>query len=190
MIQANDLRSSHSGAVLVIVLIMVGIFMIIVTSLVATSNINFRIAGNQQYRMEAKVAARNALEAYLSNDANFISPPLASITYPFNFNGDTQNGEDVYDMSATVAPAVCTLSQPISQVLLVLTDPDDAQCAGGVQKNQGIIGASGPASSSASWCSNMNWQVTSAVDDQATNVALAMIQGIAVRAATGTPCPS
>lgn len=185
MIQTNDLRRSHSGAVLVIVLIMVGIFMIIVTSLVATSNINFRIAGNQQYRMEAKVAARNALEAYLTNDANFISPPSAAVTYAFNFNGDTQD-----DMSATVAPAVCTLSQPISQVALDLTDPDDAQCVGGVQKNQGIIGASGPAGSSASWCSNMNWQVTSKVDDQATNVALAMTQGIAVRAATGTPCPS
>ncbi len=180
--------TTQRGAVLVIVLIMVGIFMVIVTSLVASSSINFRIAGNQQYRMEAKSAAKNALEAYISNPANFgPTPPTAAKTYEFNFNGDT-NG--VSDMSATIAPPVCATSRPIPQSELDLDDPDDAQCAGSVVSAQGMIGASGSVSSAASWCSNVNWQITAAVDDAATGVELAMVQGISMRATTGTPCPA
>ncbi|WP_372750234.1 pilus assembly protein [Litorivivens sp.] len=184
--------TTQRGAVLVIVLIMVGIFMVIVTSLVASSSINFRIAGNQQYRMEAKSAAKNALEAYVSNPANFgPSPPTAAKTYEFNFNGDTDSsGNPVIDMRATVPPPVCATSKPIPQSELDLDDPDDAQCAGSVVSTQGMIGASGSVGAGASWCSNVKWQISAEVDDAATGVALAMVQGISMRATTGTPCPA
>lgn len=185
-------RSSERGAVLVIVLVMVGIFMIIVTSLISSSTINFKIAANQQYYMEAKLAAKNALEGYMSNPANFKIPlPTVNSVFTYNFDGKTDgNGDDVVDMSATVSPPSCTAAKAISQLDLDLTKPEDAQCAGSIQSNQGIIGASGAAANTDSWCSNMNWEVAASVDDAATGVQLDMTQGVSTRAIIGTPCPT
>ncbi|MFB8831149.1 hypothetical protein ACE0DR_21875 [Azotobacter sp. CWF10] len=62
---------------------MLGILTLIVAAMVNSSNINFRIAGNQQYRSEALLTAQNAIEEYISNEANFTIPlPTAAISIP------------------------------------------------------------------------------------------------------------
>ena len=143
-------------------------------------------------RDRAKVAAKNALEGYMSNSANFKIPlPTSNSVFDFNFDGKTDaNGDDVVDISATVSPPSCTASKAISQVDLDLTKPEDAQCAGGVQSTQGIIGAGGASANSNSWCANMNWEVAAEVDDAATGAQLDMTQGVSTRAIIGTPCPT
>ena len=181
-------KSTQHGAVLIIVLVMVGIFMIIVTSLVGSSNINFRIAGNQQYRMEAKIAARHGLETYLSNDANFELPlPNADVPVGIDFDGD-----NVDDLVAVLPPAVCTKAETIKVSELNPTVQADAQCLGsGAGQQSGIIGGTGSGSTAGnSWCSRMNWQVSAAVNDDATGASVNMFQGIFMRAVVGTPCPS
>lgn len=188
--------SSQRGAVLIIVLVMVGIFMIIVTSLVSSSNINFRIAGNQQNRMEAKITARNAMETYLSNPANFSLPlPTSAQLIGTDFDGDDDPSTDAddintMDMWASVAPPRCTRSTTIAVSELDISKPDEAQCIGSASgQNTGIIGASGPITSGNSWCSRMNWEVASTVDDQSTGAKLAMYQGVYMLAVVGTSCP-
>lgn len=182
---ATRSASQQRGAILVIVLIMVGVFMIIVTSLVASSNINFRIAGNQQYRMEAKVAARNAIEAYLSESANFSLPlPNADQLLGVDFDGDGVN-----DMTAIVPPASCTKAKTIQVSELDPTVKADVACLGGKKDHRGIIGSSGAVGGGDSWCSRMNWEVISTVDDIATGASVAMVQGVYTRAVVGTPCP-
>ncbi|WP_372749115.1 hypothetical protein [Litorivivens sp.] len=185
--------TNQHGAVLVIVLIMVGIFMVIVTSLVASSSINFRIAGNQQYRMEAKLAARNALESYISNPANFALPlPQGNTVFNFNFSGkiDKQSGEALTEMSAIVSPPTCTMSNPIGINELDTTKKEDVQCMGSARTTPGIIGSSGATGNSDSWCTRMNWDVDAEVADTATGVEMDMTQGLSTRAVIGTPCPS
>lgn len=193
MIVPRGLPSKSRGAILIIVLVMVGIFMVIVTGMVATSNINFRIAGNQQYQLEAKTAARNSIEAFISNGANFALPLLTSATvFTFNLDGDVDaSGNDIDDISASIAPPVCTRSEPIGVNELDPSSADDVQCLGsGAGQNTGIISSGGVSGSGDSWCSRMNWEVESVVDDVNTGAAVSMNQGLFMRAIIGTPCPS
>ncbi len=178
--------SRERGATLVIVLVMVGIFMIIVTSLVSSSSINFKIAGNQQYRVEAKLAARNGMEAYISNPANFALPlPVNAEEIGTDFNGD-----GVDDMIASVAPPDCTKSTIIKVPELDVSNPNEAQCLGsGSMASTGIFGGSGGVTSGNSWCSRMNWDVASTVADGATGAGIEMHQGIYLLAIVGTSCP-
>ncbi len=182
------------GAVLIIVLVMVGIFMIIVTSLVGSSNINFRIAGNQQYRMEAKIAARNAMERYISNPANFTLPlPTSTQLIGTDFTGDDNPASETDDQNtmevwASIAPPVCMRSRTIPISDLDISKPDEAQCLGsGSGQNTGILGSGGAAGNS--WCARLNWDVNSVVNDATTGAKIDMHQGIFMLAVVGTSCP-
>ncbi|GAA4103565.1 pilus assembly PilX N-terminal domain-containing protein [Zhongshania borealis] len=173
------------GVVLIVVLIMLGVFSVIVVSMIGGSNINFKIAGNQQYRMEAKMAARNGVESYISNPANFALPlPTSDAFVNSDFNGD-----GVADMIAVVAPPDCLRAVPILQSALDVADPHDAQCLGSAQQNNsGLFHASGASSAGNSWCSKMTWDVGARVSDAKTGVDVAMHQGVYLRAIIGTTC--
>tara|TARA_R110001599_G_scaffold57562_4_gene158160 strand:- start:1149 stop:1712 length:564 start_codon:yes stop_codon:yes gene_type:complete len=173
------------GVVLIVVLIMLGVFSVIVVSMIGGSNINFKIAGNQQYRMEAKMAARNGVESYISNPANFALPLPTSDAY---VNSDF-NGDGVADMIAVVAPPNCLRAVPILQSALDVADPHDAQCLGSAQQNNsGLFHASGSSGAGNSWCSKMTWDVGARVSDAKTGVDVAMHQGVYLRAIIGTTC--
>lgn len=181
----QTLPKGESGVVLIVVLVMLGILTAIVATLVNTSSINFRIAGNQQYRQEAQMAAQGAIETYISNPANFKIPlPTANSAIGLDLDGD---GTEEY--SAVVPPPACLRSIPIKLTELDVTSADDAPCYGtGAVQNSGILGSGGAATGS-SWCSKMMWDVASSVDDSATtNVKVEVHQGIYLRALIGTPC--
>lgn len=173
------------GVVLIVVLIMLGVFSIIVVSMTGGSNINFRIAGNQQYRMEAKLTARNAVESYISNEANFALPLPTSDTYVVSdFDGD-----GTAEMTATVAPPDCLSINPIKHLDLDQTVKADRDCTGsGKLTNSGNFTDTSAALSGNSWCNKMNWDVSASVTDTATGVDLDMSQGVFLRAPKGTPC--
>lgn len=180
----SNLGNKQGGVVLIIVLIMLGIFSVIVSSMLTSSNINFKIAGNQQYRVEAKLAARNALETYISNPANFSLPlPTANSNIESDFDG---NG--VIDMVGVVPPPNCLRIAPILRS--ELSYPKDKDCIRTAQDvddnifrdNEGI------ASVTNSGCVKMTWDVQANVVDTVTGVNLEMHQGVYVRAALGTTC--
>jgi hypothetical protein len=177
--------SRQQGAVLVVVLVMLGILTIIVAAMVNSSNINFRIAGNQQYRAEAQLTAQNAIETYISNEANFIIPlPTAEISIPTDLDGDGVN-----EYTAVVSPPVCLRSIPIKLTELDIKRADDASCYGsGAVQESGLL--TGGVASGNSWCSRMMWDVQSKVDDAAlTGASVEVHQGIYLRTLLGTPCP-
>lgn len=175
----------QSGVVLIVVLIMLAVFSVIVFSMVSGSNINFKIAGNQQYRMEAKSAARNGIEAYISNPANFAQPlPDADANIGSDFNGD-----GVDEMTAVVPPPDCLRTSAIKQAELDVADPVDAQCLGTTQDaNPGLLTEGGSSSKGNSWCTKMTWNVRANVTDSNTSASIEMNQGVYVRAIIGTPC--
>ena len=173
------------GVVLIVVLIMLGIFSVIVVAMIGSSNVNFKIAGNQQYRLEAKTSARNSIEAYLSNPANFAIPlPAANSEFDTDFNGD-----GVADMVAVVAPPTCRRSGPSKQQELDISKPEDAQCLGtGQMSGGGTLTDDTAALQGNSWCAKMTWDVVSTVNDVATSASIEMHQGVYVKAIIGTPC--
>ncbi|SFA69255.1 PilX N-terminal domain-containing pilus assembly protein [Azotobacter beijerinckii] len=179
------LPDRQRGAVLLVVLVMLGILTLIVAAMVNSSNINFRIAGNQQYRSEAQLSAQNAIEEYISNEANFTIPlPTSSVTISTDLDGD---GTD--EFSAVVEPPVCLRSIPIKLLELKVKSTDDAPCYGsGAVQESGLL-SDGVASGN-SWCSKMMWDVQSTVNDaKVTNALVEVHQGIYLRTLLGTPCP-
>ncbi len=178
---------SQSGVVLIVALVMLGIFSVIVVSMLRGSNINFKIAGNQQYHLEAKHAASNAIEAFLSNPANFAIPlPDEDTEFSHDFNGDGK-----VDMVAVVAPPTCLNTTPIKQPELDVSDPSDAQCLGSGQLGGGgVLSDDGAAAQGNSWCTKMNWDVVASVGDAKTDSRIEMHQGVYLREVIGTPCPN
>lgn len=182
----NTIQKEQRGVVLIVVLIMLGVFSVIVMSMLGGSTLNFKIAGNQQYRMEAKLAARNALETYISNPNNFASPlPTADSVIPVDFNGD-----GITDMSASVKPAACLRTAPVFRYQLKATKPGDRACFRTVQVVGGNIfsDTSGTAAVLKSGCVDMAFDTFAIVDDKATGAGLEMHQGVTLRAAEGTTC--
>lgn len=182
---ALDSSRRQSGVVLIVVLIMLAVFSVIVFSMVSGSNINFKIAGNQQYRMEAKSAARNGIEAYISNPANFELPlPEDNAIQGSDFNGD-----GVDEMSAIIPPPDCLRAKPIKMAELDVAKPVDAQCLGTAQSsNSGLLSDGSSSGNGNSWCTKMTWDVRAYVSDNTTGAGVTMHQGVYLRAIIGTPC--
>lgn len=171
------------GVVLIVVLIMLGVFSVIVMSMLGGSNINFKIAGNHQFRFEAKSAAQASIEAYISNPANF-TIPLPEIDAIFSFDLD---GNGTNDLSATVAPPVCLRSMPVKLAALDASDPGDDSCwKSGQSMESGVFGDS--ITNGNSDCAEISWDVKASVKDTSTDAAVVMHQGIYLRANVGTTC--
>lgn len=176
--------NNQRGVVLIVVLIMLGVFSVIVASMLTSSNINFKIAGNQQYRAEAKFAASNALETYISNPANFSLPlPTTNSNIQSDFDGD-----GVTDMVAVVPPPTCLRIAPVLRS--ELSYPKDKECIRTAQDIDPNIfrDDEGTATVTNSGCVKMTWDVQANVADNLTGTNLEMHQGVYVRAALGTTC--
>jgi hypothetical protein len=177
---------AQRGVVLIVVLIMLGVFSVIVVSMIGGSNINFKIAGNQQYRMEAKLAARHALETYVSNPNNFALPlPVGPSVIDIDFNGD-----GLADMAGTVPPPTCLRSAPVMRSELNERNVKDRDCFKSVQVVGGNIfsDTTGTAAINKSGCVKMTWDTLARVNDSVTGAALEMHQGVYLRAGEGTTC--
>ncbi|RNL60044.1 type IV pilus modification PilV family protein [Zhongshania marina] len=179
-------KKQQAGVVLIIVLIMLGVFSVIVLSMVGGSNLNFKIAGNQQYRMEAKLAARHALETYISNPNNFTSAsPKTTSVIEVDFNGD-----GVADMAASVPPPTCLRSAPVLRSELDERNKKDRDCFRTVQAIGGNVfsDTTGIAAVLKSGCVKMTLDTLATVTDNVTGADIEMHQGVYLRAAEGTSC--
>ena len=177
---------AQRGVVLIVVLIMLGVFSVIVVSMIGGSNINFKIAGNQQYRMEAKLAARHALETYISNPNNFAQPlPVGPSVIDIDFTGD-----GIADMAGSVAPPRCLRSAPVWRDELKARNKNDRSCFNSVGEVDGNIfrDTAGTPAIKKSGCVKMTWDTVANVNDDLTGAAVEMHQGVYVRAAEGTTC--
>jgi len=94
-------RFQQTGAALVMGLIMLVLLTLLVLSAINSSTINLRIAGNMQAEDEARAAAQQAIEQFVSVYANF-SPPTGKPATGYDINNDGTN-----DYSVTIATPVC-----------------------------------------------------------------------------------
>ena len=179
-IQTQKMVKAQRGAVLLVMLIMLGILTVIVAAIVNTSNVNLQIAGNQQYRYEAKLTAQHAIEAFISNAANFTSSPPASSAVGLDLNGDGTN-----EYTATAVASVCLSTVRVKPVELNVANAGDRACFNSQNLQIWIEGNLPPESN----CQNMVWDVSSAVNDATTGAQVELHQGIAQRAKIDVSCP-
>lgn len=181
LVRQNNFATRQGGMILIVVLVLLGVFTLIVAALVRTSNINFRIVGNQQYRQEASLAAQNGIETYLNNSANFASPLPATQNVSMDLDGDG-TAEYTADVPAATCISVKKLDQ---QADLDIANTEDVGCFGtSAVENSGVI-SDDSVGSSASICSNVTWDVAASVNDSATTGSKVTVhQGVSMRQAT------
>lgn len=165
---SRPLPAREQGMVLIVVLIMLGLLTVIVAAMVRTGTINFRVAGNQQYRQEARMAAQNAIESYISVPANFDTPPPSS-TAGIDLDGD---GTDEYTATLPVAKYVGDSPAPLSAIN---STPLRIACS-----NDLNVDPLAPKSTDSN-CKYVTWDVAATVKDTATTgVSVELHQGIKV----------
>lgn len=147
------LRFSQSGASLIISLIMLVVITLLALSAINSSTINLRIAGNMQARDEARSAAQQAIEQFLSTPVNFTAPPTAVTAVNIDINKDGTN-----DYAVSIAPPKCrraAVQQPARST----------QCASGVK--------------SGLYCWDTLWDVEATATSAKTGVSQVVTQGVA-----------
>lgn len=144
----------QAGVSLVVSLIMLVVITLLAISAIKSSNINLRIAGNVQSRDEARAAAQQAIELFVSNATNFSSPPAAATLSNIDVNKDGTN-----DYAISIAAPKCrraAIQQPARST----------QCASGVK--------------SGLYCWDTLWDVEATATNAQTGVSQVVTQGIAV----------
>jgi len=172
------LRHTQSGSTLIISLVLLVMLTLFVLTVINTTNVNSRIAGNMQVQTEAQAAAQQAIEQTIST--NFTTNPLAA-AIAVDINNDTKT-----DYTANVDKPACIGIIPIKQVELDYKNPLDQPCFGsGAAGSSGIVGVG---SGGDSLCATSNWDVKAGVTDASSGANVAIHQGVQVRVVVGTSC--
>ncbi|HEY9868791.1 MAG TPA: PilX N-terminal domain-containing pilus assembly protein [Candidatus Obscuribacterales bacterium] len=171
-------KSSQSGSTLLISLVLLVMLTLFVLTVINTTNINSRIAGNMQTVTEAQAAAQQAIEEVIS------TPNFSTNPQPVTVVVNTGNNK-TYTVS--IAKPECISIVPIKTIELDITNPNDAPCLGsGAVTAPGIAGLGGAGNS---LCSNSQWDISATVTEAATSgVSVTVHQGAAVRVPIGTTC--
>lgn len=183
------MQHRQSGSALLISLVLLVMLTLFVLTVINTTNINSRIAGNMQSQIEAQAAAQQAIEKVIST--NFpANPALADEDVNVPIGNDKT-------YKVLVKKPQCVSVIPIKTTELNILVKNDAACLGSsVVGSAGIIMKGGPgAGAGDSLCSNTRWNVKAQVGVGAgyledSGVAVTVNQGVATRVAVGTPCPS
>ena len=158
-------RFRQDGVALVVGLIMLVLLTLMVLSAINSGTVNLRISGNMQAEDEARAAAQQAIENFLSSYANFCTnAPPAACTVP-SPAGKPPTGYDVNntatptEYTVTVAPPVCKRAAP--QV-----PGHTAACINGAKAGL--------------FCWDTLWEVQATAVDAKTGVSQVVTQGVAV----------
>jgi Tfp pilus assembly protein PilX len=170
----------QSGSTLLISLVLLVMLTLFVLTVINTTNINSRIAGNVQALVEAQAAAQQAIEGIISTPT-FSTNPMG---VPATVSVDVGNNK-TYTVNITTP--TCTSIVPIKSIELDITNTDDAACLGsGTVASSGVKGAG---SAGNSLCSNSQWDLTAGVaETTTTGLSVTVHQGVAVRVPVGTTC--
>jgi Tfp pilus assembly protein PilX len=105
-------RHTQYGATLFMSLIMLLVLTLFAVSAITTSTVNLRIVGNTQFQQEAKAAAQQVIEQFVSLRSNFEITPGTAYT-PAAVNIDVNNdGTDDYIVS--IQRSHCLDSRPLA----------------------------------------------------------------------------
>lgn len=165
------------GITLITALVLLVVLTLLGLSAMRSSLADLRIVGNAQASDEAAAAAQRVIERVISS--NFTANPVAvaAVVGPY---------------SVKVPAPACNGSTPISNSSLDPSNPDDQPCfSSGTSSNTGIIFVSGAsASHTVPWCYSQKWDVQAQVNEPKTGVSETTHQGVALKVAAGTDCPT
>ena len=145
----------QAGATLLVTMIMLVLLTLFATSAINSSMVNLRIAGNMQSQDEARTAAQQAIEQFISSYSNLYPTPPVS---PTLVNIDT-NKDGTSDYAVSIAAPVC--KRAVQQV-----PPRSPQCATGVR--------------SGLFCWDTIWEIKATASDAKTGTSQVVTQGVSI----------
>ena len=149
-------RGQQRGSTLTISMIMLVLLTLFVLSAINSSTINLRIAGNTQAQDEARAAAQQAVEAFVSSYANFFPVPLAAATTTISVNKDASgNATGDYSVARTL---------PVCRSARQQLPPRTTDCING--QKSGLI------------CYDTLWEVSATATNTRTGVSQTVTQGV------------
>jgi cytoskeletal protein RodZ len=170
----------QSGSALIVSMILLVILTLIVISVIKSTTVNSRVAGNLQVQKETDAAAQQAVEAVITS--NFQNVPVATTAAVSVSNAASSSAVGQYTVS--VQKPTCLSVAPIKVVDLNPADTGDQPCyTSSSNPMPGVAGGN-------SLCSNSQWDITATAAPTAGGGAqVVMHQGIAVRVAAASTCP-
>lgn len=173
------LRSRQTGAALFVVLVLLFVMAWFSLSGFRISSQQLQIVGNSQAEQQAMAAAQRAIDVTISSNA-FTKNPTAVASIPVASDVD---GDGYDDFTAKLEPKPkCIRTRPIKNMELDVMKAADRVClvsSGGggnlVLRPGAVVGAGD------SLCAASEWNIAAAVDDAASNTAVTIHQGVAVR---------
>ena len=148
-------RTRQTGISLVVGLVMLIMLTLMVISAINSGTTNLRISGNMQVQDEARSAAQQAIEAFVSSYANFYPTPAGKAAAPYYINND----------STSVAYQV-SVSTPVCKRAAQQIPPRLLSCASGAK--YGL------------YCWDTMWEITAQADATKTGTTQKITQGIAI----------
>ena len=167
----------QAGSSLIVSLVLLVVLTLIVVSIIKSTNVNSKVAGNMQVQKESEAAAQQAIENVISQDFQDAPAAAASAAMAIDINHDAAT-----DYNVAVPAPKCLNVTPIKTAQLDATNAEDVPC---YASSSYTLGASGN-----SLCSSTQWEIQGTTSDVKGGAATVTThQGIAVRVAAGTACP-
>ena len=173
-----------------------GLILLMVLTMLALTTLNLgksslQIVGNMQWRKQVIAVAQEAIDDAISTTRLFLSPAAIYLNPCSGTNTKCVdvNGDGNADVTVELKPTpTCVKAQVFksASVNLNLNDPNDQACV-----LSPTVGPDGLIVFK-SMCSDTVWQVRAQATDNATQTAIAVTEGVAVRVSTdvvATYCP-
>jgi hypothetical protein len=174
-------RAGERGSVLFVVMVLLLTMVWFAVSVFRISSQQLQMVGNAQAEQHATAAAQRAIDLTISSNQFTVDPAkVAAIPISTDVDGDGKN-----DFTARLAPQPkCIRVRPLKTMELDISKASDLACmqssgsGGNLRETPGA-----PVASGNSLCANSEWDIGAAVDDPASNTAVTVHQGVAIRVA-------
>jgi hypothetical protein len=171
----------EEGSALFVVMVLLLTMVWFAVSAFRISSQQVQMVGNAQAEQHATAAAQRAIDLTISSNQFTVDPAtVAAIPISTDVDGD---GKDDFTARLTPQPK-CIRVRPLKTMELDITKASDLAClqsSGSGGNLREIPGT--PVASGNSLCANSEWDIGAAVDDPASNTAVTVHQGVAIRVA-------
>jgi hypothetical protein len=171
--------SGERGSALFVVMVLLLTMVWFALSAFRISSQQLQMVGNAQAEQHATAAAQRAIDLTISSNQFTVDPAAAAATpIATDVDGD---GKDDFTAHLTPQPK-CIRVRPIKTMELDISKVSDRAClqssgsGGNLRETPGA-----PVSAGNSLCANSEWDIGAAVEDPASNTAVTVHQGVAIR---------
>jgi Tfp pilus assembly protein PilX len=176
----NSPKLQKGSTLLMSMVVLIALTLLVVFS-IRSGNINLRIAGNAQTKMEANAATSQVIEQVIERVKVADDPSLIAAQ-----TVEVPIGPATYTVEVK-AMSKCIADEPILNSTLNPDLANDAACFESVDSDN-LIQADGKQTTRPSACKTQQWEIQAGVSDRRTGAKVDQVQGISMRVPAVVDC--